>query len=220
MSTVMLQAADGATLRGALAIADGARGAGVVILPDRDGLRGFHVALAERFAAAGHHAIAIDLFGRTAGTAPRDAAFDAAPHAARVTARGVDLDLRAAVELVGLRTGVRSSVVVGFGLGGAHALRAAGNPDQQLAGVVAVSPALRPSFARRATVPVLALFGGEDDPAGVAALGARLAEAGVERELVTYHGAPRGYLEGGHAAADAWSRILGFVEPAALERVA
>jgi carboxymethylenebutenolidase len=202
MSTVTLQAADGATFRGSLAIADGARGAGVVVLPDRDGLRGFHIELAGRFAAAGHHAIAIELHRR--------ASFQ------------VDLDIRAATELIGLRTGARSYVSVGFGLGGAHALRAAGDPG--LAGAVAVSPALRAGdaeHARAAVIPVLALFGGEDDPRAVAALGAALAEAGVERELVTYHGAPPGFLEaGGHPGADAWDRILGFLEPAALERVA
>jgi carboxymethylenebutenolidase len=221
MSTVTLQAADGATFRGVLAIADDARGAGVVVLPGRDGLRGFHAGLAERFAAAGHHAIAIDLFGRTAGVAPRPADFDTAPHAARLTARGVDLDVRAAAELIGLRTGARRCVVVGFGLGGAHALRCAGDPWPELAGAVAVSPRLRPGDGRAAVVPVLAVFGGEDDPGAVAALGAALAQAGVERELVTYHGAPAGFLEdGGRAAGDAWERILGFVEPAALERAA
>jgi carboxymethylenebutenolidase len=221
MSTVTLQAADGATFRGALAIADGARGAGVIVLPDRGGLRGFHVEMAERFAAAGHHAIAIDLFGRTAGVGPRPAEFDAIPHAARVTDRGVDLDVRAAAELIGLRTGVRRSVVIGLGLGGAHALRAAGDPGLDLAGVVAVSPVLRPGTAGMAVVPVLALFRGEDDADAVATLGAALARSGVERELVTYHGAPPGFLEaGGRAAADAWERILGFLEPAALERVA
>jgi carboxymethylenebutenolidase len=192
MSTVMLQSADGSTFRGVLAVADDARGAGVVILPDRDGLRAFHAELAGRCAAAGHHAIAIDR-----------------------------ADIPAATELIGLRTGARSHVVIGFGLGGARALRAACDPELDLAGVVAVSPVRRPGAARTAVVPVLALFGGEDDAGGVAALGAALAEADVERELVTYHGAPRGFLEaGGHAAADAWHRILGFLEPAALERVA
>ena len=180
MSTVSLQAADGATFRGALAIADGARGAGVVVLPDRDGLRGFHVELAERFAAAGHHAIAIDPYGRVP--------------------RWVGLDIGAATELIGLRTGVRSHVTVGFGFGGAHALRAAADPALGLAGTVAVSPALRPGIAehaRAAAIPVLALFGAADAAQDVAALGAALAEAGVERELVDLSRGAARLLRGG-----------------------
>ena len=39
--------------------------------------------LAERFAAAGHHAIAIDYFGRTAGLGPRGEDFEYMPHVKR-----------------------------------------------------------------------------------------------------------------------------------------
>ena len=68
-----LTSADGTVFSAALAeSADGARGPGVIILPDVRGLYRFYIELAERFAQAGHHAIAIDYFGRTAGTGERD----------------------------------------------------------------------------------------------------------------------------------------------------
>ena len=47
-----------------------------MILPDVRGLYRFYVELAERFAAAGHPAIAIDYFGRTAGDEERGEDFD------------------------------------------------------------------------------------------------------------------------------------------------
>src|SRR6478752_2398932 len=75
-----LTSADGIRFSAALAEApesDG--GPGVVILPDVRGLYRFYVELAERFAQAGHHAIALDYFGRTAGLGPRGGDFDYTP---------------------------------------------------------------------------------------------------------------------------------------------
>ena len=64
-----LTSADGTAFSAALAeSADPTGGPGVLILPDVRGLYRFYLELAERFAQAGHHAIAIDYFGRTAGT--------------------------------------------------------------------------------------------------------------------------------------------------------
>ncbi|HEX6621240.1 MAG TPA: dienelactone hydrolase family protein, partial [Solirubrobacteraceae bacterium] len=61
-----LTSADGTRFSTALAEAPEATGGpGVVILPDVRGLYRFYVELAERFAQAGHHAIALDYFGRT-----------------------------------------------------------------------------------------------------------------------------------------------------------
>ena len=56
-----LTSADGARFSAALASSGRAGGAGVVVLPDIRGLSPFYVELAERFADAGHHAIALDL---------------------------------------------------------------------------------------------------------------------------------------------------------------
>src|SRR5436305_13364630 len=79
-----LESQDGARFSAALAESPEPRGPGVLILPDVRGLYRFYVQLAERFAEAGHHAIAIDYFGRTAGPGRRDDEFDYAPHMEQV----------------------------------------------------------------------------------------------------------------------------------------
>src|SRR4051794_10620642 len=70
-----LQSADGGRFSAALAESPDPQGPAVVVLPDVRGLHPFYIRLAERFADAGHHAVAIDYFGRTAGLGPRDEAF-------------------------------------------------------------------------------------------------------------------------------------------------
>ena len=75
-----LTSADGTRFSAALAEAPEPAGRAVVILPDIRGLYPFYSELAERFAQAGHHAIAIDYFGRTAGLGPRDEDFEFWPH--------------------------------------------------------------------------------------------------------------------------------------------
>ena len=49
-------------------------------MPDVRGLHTFYKELAERFAEAGLHAIAIDYFGRTAGLTGRDEEFPFREH--------------------------------------------------------------------------------------------------------------------------------------------
>ena len=80
---VTLTSADGTDFSAYLAHADGPTG--VVVLPDVRGLFRFYEQLAERFAAAGHPAIAIDYFGRTAGLGPRDEDFEYRPHVQQTT---------------------------------------------------------------------------------------------------------------------------------------
>ena len=75
-----LESADGTRFSAALAESPEPRGHAVVILPDVRGLYPFYSELAERFSAAGHHAIAIDYFGRTAGLGPRGEDFEYMPH--------------------------------------------------------------------------------------------------------------------------------------------
>jgi len=67
---------------------------------------------------------------------------------------------------------------------------------------------------------ILALMGGDDPsiPAEtIAEFEAALGEASITHEVVTYDGAPhsffdRSYDEHADASADAWSRVLGFIE--------
>src|SRR5260221_12821209 len=61
-------------------------GTGVVILPDIRGLHPFYEQIALRLAVEQQTALVIDYFGRTAGTALRDASFLHMVHSLRVAA--------------------------------------------------------------------------------------------------------------------------------------
>ncbi len=221
---------DGTVFSAALAQTPQSSGPGIVVLPDVRGLYRFYSELAERFAEAGHHAIAIDYFGRTGGLAPRDEEFDYMEHVRQIKVGQVQADAAAAAATLRERTGVRDVVTVGFCFGGTMAYLAATNHDLDIAGTVAFYGALD-SERMRALVPmpldhtadmrgpILGLFGG-DDPGipveQVELFDQRLGEAGVEHEIHVYPGAPhsffdRSYEEHAEACADAWRRVLGFL---------
>jgi carboxymethylenebutenolidase len=223
-----LSSADGTRLSAALAEAPDGTEPGVVILPDVRGLYRFYVELAERFAQAGHHAIAIDYFGRTAGTGERDEEFEYMPHVAQTRVQTVQLDVAAAIDALRERTGVRSVVTVGFCFGGSHSFAAATSADLDIAAAVGFYGRLVPAregapapleHAAQTRVPVLGLFGGADPaiPAEeVAAFDRALDDAGVEHEIVSYPGAPHSFFdraqaEHAEASADAWRRVVAFL---------
>jgi carboxymethylenebutenolidase len=226
--TVELESAGGTRFSAALAVAPGANEPAVVVLPDVRGLHRFYVELAERFAQAGHSAVAIDYFGRTAGLGERGEDFDYMAHVQQTRVEGVQADTAAAIELLRERTGATSFVTVGFCFGGTHSFLAATNPDLPLAGVVGFYGGLaerpnRPSPIARAGAtrcPVLGLFGGADDHIPrdqIDVYDAALEAAGVEHELVSYPGAPhsffdRSFEEHADACEDAWRRMLSFLE--------
>ena len=113
--------ADGTHFSAALAPSSGSGGSGVVILPDVRGLYPFYSDLAERFAAAGHHAIAIDYFGRTAGLGERDEDFDFWPHVMETRPPQIQADAAAAIAALRERVGDVPVVAVGFCFGGTMA---------------------------------------------------------------------------------------------------
>src|SRR3954463_13362276 len=114
---LVLAAADGNRFAAFLALPEEQPKAGVVMLPDVRGLYRFYEELALRFAERGYAALALDYFGRTAGTAKRDDDFEYMPHVDETTDDGVQADTRAAVEhLRGL--GAAHVVSVGFCFGG------------------------------------------------------------------------------------------------------
>src|SRR4051812_41231371 len=111
-----LTSADGTEFSAFLARAEGPTG--VVILPDVRGLFRFYEQLAERFAAAGHPAIAIDYFGRTAGLGPRDEDFEYMPHVQQTSAAQIAQDVAAALAALKAQTGIERAITVGFCFGG------------------------------------------------------------------------------------------------------
>lgn len=226
---VTVVAADGTRSTAALATTTRSKGMGVVILPDVRGLYRFYVELAERFASAGHHAIAIDYFGRTAGTGRRAGDFEWMPHLVQTRTETVQADVAAAAALLRGRTGVERVAVVGFCFGGTHALVAAAEPALEIDRAIGFygildsertgGSAFQPSAIAHAPAtrrPVLALFGGDDDliPSEDVERYAQALEAtGVAYETVTYPGAPHSFFDRSatrhhEASADAWSRVL------------
>jgi carboxymethylenebutenolidase len=223
---LVLTTEDGNRLAAFLALPDGVAETGVVILPDVRGLYRFYEELALRFAERGHVAIAIDYFGRTAGVAKRDDDFDYMPHVRQTKPELVQADVGAAVRH--LRSlDCASIVTIGFCFGGrqswlaaasGHGLKGAigfyGNPVESN-GVL--GPAER---AADIEAPILALQAGDDAhilPEHNAAFEAALSAAGVEHEIVVYDGAPHSFFDRkqeqfADASADAWSRVLAFVE--------
>jgi carboxymethylenebutenolidase len=223
-----LTSADGTRFSAALSEAPDDGGAGVVILPDVRGLYPFYSELAERFAQAGQHAIAIDYFGRTAGLGPRGEEFEYMPHVQKLQVPQVHADAAAAIAALRDRTGDRPVVSVGFCLGGFLSFLAGAALADELTGVVGfygilagerfgtAGPLDRAAEIKR---PVLGLFGGEDQAITVEQVqefDQRLAETGVEHEIHVYPDAPHSFFDRrfeqhADACEDAWRRMLSFI---------
>jgi carboxymethylenebutenolidase len=226
---VTLESADGTAFSAALAQAPESSGPGVVIIPDVRGLHPFYLELAERFAQAGHHGIAFDYYGRTAGLGPRDDEFEYMSHREQVQLDQALQDLGATIAALRERADDGAVASVGFCFGGSLSFVAAADPDLDLAGVVGFYGVLdRSRFDGRGVLtqaadirgPVLGLFGGADKaiPAEqIEEFESALSAAGVEHEIHVYPGAPHSFFdkkqdEFADESEDAWRRILGFLE--------
>jgi carboxymethylenebutenolidase len=220
-----LRAADGNEFSAFLATPEAATTTGVVILPDVRGLYRFYEELALRLAENGHLALALDYFGRTAGTGTRDDDFDYPPHVEQTTDDGVQADTRAAVERL-REAGATSIVTIGFCFGGraswvaaasGHGLVGAigfyGSPTRQRGG---------PSVVERVGQiegAILALQAGDDQNITAEdndAFDRALTDAGIEHEIVVYDGAPHSFFDRkqeafAEASDDAWRRTLAFI---------
>lgn len=221
---VTLTAADGARFAGYRSRPAQSAGTGVLILPDNRGLSAFYERLTVRLGEQGYEALAIDYFGRTAGTGYRErgAGFDQMAHLGKLTRDGLYADFDTGI---GQLTG-RPVVSLGFCLGGRFAYLTSA-PRFGLAGAIGlygfpdpVRDAPGPTqLAGELAAPILAMFGGADEgipPATVAAFDDALTAAGVPHEIVTYPGAPHGFFEMEQrefidAQADVWRRILSFL---------
>jgi carboxymethylenebutenolidase len=223
---LVLEAADGNRFAAFAAFPDDPARAGVVILPDVRGLYRFYEELALRFAERGIAALALDYFGRTAGVAKRDDDFPYMEHVVQTTPEAIQSDVAAAVSELH-RDGVEAIFTVGFCFGGRNSwLAAAGGHG--LAGAVGfygmpgerdgqLGPTER---AAELAAPILALQAGDDGHITAEqnrAFEEALERAGVDHELIVYEGAPhsffdRKYEQFADASADAWTRVLAFID--------
>ncbi|MGI8830645.1 MAG: dienelactone hydrolase family protein [Candidatus Limnocylindria bacterium] len=222
-----LTSRDGTSVMAYAALAEEPTGAGMLIVPDVRGLHPYYEELALRFAETGIHAIAVDLYGRTAAGEPRGERFAYEPHVAKLVAETVNDDVVAAATW--LRDRATSLFSIGFCLGGRVSLVQA-STGLGLSGVIGLYPwpvgehrsgipapaDLAPSFG----CPVLAIYGGADAAIPEehrAAFDAALDAAGVEHRSVTYDGASHSFFdrkaaEFADASTSAWEEILGFVD--------
>jgi carboxymethylenebutenolidase len=228
---VILEADDGNRFTAFSARTDIVDAPGVVILPDVRGLHPFYEELALRFSEAGVHGLAIDYYGRTAGTGKRGEDFDHEPHFERATDDHVALDVAAAVAHLRSEQGGGATAVftVGFCFGGRISFNQAAS-GRGLAGVVGFygrveaeepdDPSAPVVQAPNYRCPVLGLFGGADrsiTAEHVEAFRRALDESRIRHELITYEGAPHSFFDrtaAEHAAAsqDAWTRVLAFIK--------
>ncbi len=228
-----LRSEDGTEFSAAFADAPSPSPVGVVIIPDVRGLYRFYAELAERFAEAGHAAVALDPFGRTAGVGERDDEFEWMPHVQATTIGQIQTDVAACAAALRERAGVQHVVVVGFCFGGAQAFHVSTRDDIGLDAVVGfygrvvaagegplagVVPAAIDSVSDM-KLPILGLFGGDDASIPVETV-TQFEEAldagGPDHEIVVYPGAPhsffdRTYDEFADACDDAWRRVLDFM---------
>ena len=221
---------DQAQFAGFLATPEQFTGTGVVILPDIRGLHPFYEQLALRVAEQGHTALAIDYFGRTAGTAPRDESFLHMEHVLRVSRQTIDADILTAAGFLRSAEGpeCKNVFALGFCFGGRQAFFASA-ARFGFSGVIGYYGALGlyPNGATgplqhvaELSAPILGLFGGADhgiSDKDVAAFDAALTLNGVAHDFVIYPDAPHSffdvkYSEHAAACADSWRRVLAFLD--------
>jgi carboxymethylenebutenolidase len=227
--SVVLRPEDGSEIRAFQAVPAQPTGAGILILPDVRGLHPFFEELALRFAERGIAAVAVDYFGRTAGTGPRDDDFDYGPHLAQTSWEGLSADVKAgAAQLRSIQPSPRSIFVTGFCMGGRLASDAT-TLGLGFAGAIAFygwpvgphrsgmpAPA---DLARQIECPILAIYGGADQ--GISGdirdqYDRALEAAGIEHRTIVYDGAPHSFFdrkaEEFQSASDAaWDETLTFI---------
>ncbi len=227
---VELTSADGTRFAAHAAVAAAPGGPGIVILPDVRGLHPFYEDLANRLAEAGVHALALDLYARTAGPGRRGSDFEFMPHVDRTEHASITADVRAGADAI--RTadlgGATRVYTLGFCFGGrasfaqaaqAHGLDGVIGFYGSVAGPGRAGIPTPVDLVTSFECPVLGLFGGADEGItadSIATFDAALTKAGIDHDLVIYPGAPHSFFdraaaEHADAAQDAWRRVLTFV---------
>ena len=228
-----IRAGDGADLREFLALpATGFRRGAVLIIHDIWGYTDFYKDLARRITEHGHAAVLVDFFGRQGdlpesmrapertGSKP-EAMARAVQRAQQLSDERFLADMQTAVDDLQAR-GASRVACWGFCMGGRLAYVAAARV-RGIAGVVAYYGHLRAEpgrlsplqLAAEIRIPLLGVFGGADPGIPADQIAAFQDALTTDKEVVTYPGAPHGFLRYGateHKAAidDALRRTYRF----------
>ena len=194
---------------------------GVIVIQEWWGLNENIEAMAQKLAAEGYIALAVDLYGGEVADTPDGAM------ALMQTAMGQEAaltdNLRQAYTYLTEEANATNVGTIGWCFGGMWSLRTALElPDEIDASVIYYGRPVTDADALAAlSMPILAFFGGADESipqSTVTAFEAALTEAEVRHEVEVYPGAahafanPSGQAYDAAAAEDAWSRTMAFFE--------
>jgi carboxymethylenebutenolidase len=233
---IVLTAGDGTQFHAYLALPEAGADKAIVIYPDVRGLHQFYRELALRFAEVGIAAIALDYFGRTAGLTGREEGFEFMPHVEQIRIPTFLLDVKASIAELKSHVPAGTPVfVTGFCMGGALVLLTGTQADLGCAGLIPFYAGMTRDFGGYGTVldraaevasPVVGFFGGADQgipETSIRELERKLDQAGVEHQLTIYPGAPHSFFdrkaaEFADASADAWNKLLTFIQTGHVEK--
>jgi carboxymethylenebutenolidase len=230
---ITLKGPDGAAIDAIHARPDGMPHSGIVLHPDVGGLRPLFDDLCRRLATHGFAVCAPEPFARAPmevrGAGDVDVRLN---HLAELDDELQIGDLEAAADYLVVHDDVREVTVLGFCMGGMQALKAAatGRFDRAVAFYGMIRPPAEwvgpkswlPLDTIGEVCPTLAIFGGSDPftPASdIEALRAAWADR-PDCEVVVYDDAEHGFVHAPEReahraddAADAWRRVLAFLQP-------
>jgi carboxymethylenebutenolidase len=200
--------------------ADGKPGAAMIVIHEWWGLNDNVRAMAEKLAAEGYAALAVDLYeGKVASD--RDGAMTLV-RAAQEKGERLEENLRQARAWLGEELGVEKVGVIGWCFGGGWSLRTSLGQGEAIDATVIYYGRLVTDAADLAplTSPVLGIFGAEDGGIpvdSVKAFEAAMQEAGKSAAIHIYDGAdhafanPSGTRYNAEAAEDAWAKTVAFL---------
>jgi carboxymethylenebutenolidase len=217
---LVLTSADGTQFAAYYAHPAAASSRAMLILPDVRGLHSYYKELAQRFAEAGLHAVAIDYFGRTAGLTGRDEDFPFREHVEQAKPEQVAADAGAGVAWLRQQAGVSSVFSVGFCWGGSNswAQSAAGHDLAGCIGFYGI-PSRVEDLVPLMRSPLQILAAGADftPVEAVEAFAEQARGEGVTVDMTVFEGAPhsffdRTFAEHRDACAEAWRKMLSFMD--------
>jgi carboxymethylenebutenolidase len=217
---LVLTSADGTQFAAYYAHPAAASSRAIVVLPDVRGLHSYYKELAQRFAEAGLHAVAIDYFGRTAGLTARDEDFPFREHVEQAQPEQVSADAGAGIAWLREQPGVSSVFSVGFCWGGSNswAQSAAGHDLAGCIGFYGI-PSRVEDLVPMMRSPLQILAAGADftPVEAVEAFAAQARGEGVTVDMTVFEGAPhsffdRTFAEHRDACAEAWRKMLSFMD--------